>query len=148
LGLVWALAFATDGLNLLIIPLLVIACLVYTAGVSLVGLWFSAASRSSQRAVLGTLLAPLGLIGGPWIPWLLCSLPASHAFMQFQIGLTPPLAIAFLTLGWDNPKNNELPHALLGLFVWAIGTFVLWAQLKFRFADLIGQRTPIRRRTM
>ena len=72
LAFVWGLGVLGGGLNLLAVPLLVLAWCVYAAAMASIGLWFSLVSRTSLRAVLYTILAAIGLSVGHWLIWLPC----------------------------------------------------------------------------
>ena len=72
LAFIWGVGVLGCGLNLLAVPLLVLAWCVYAAAMASLGLWFSLVSRTSMRAVLYTILAAVGLAVGHWLIWLPC----------------------------------------------------------------------------
>ena len=101
LGLMYALGLVSGGLHPLALGLLVVAWLIYAGTVSMLGLWFSVASRTTLRAALWTLIATADAGAGHWLLWIffypiLSSIfPDAEAMqwlLKFQIGLTPPIA--------------------------------------------------------
>jgi ABC-type transport system involved in multi-copper enzyme maturation permease subunit len=162
LGLIWALALATDALSVWALPLLVLAWLVYAATLAGVGLWFSTVSRNTGRATVWTLVATLGLTMGHWGVWCFWFPIADRGIIpyalvelaqEFEVGLTPPLVFGWL-LPWSGeawtPSGRpdltarHVVVALLGLACWAAVAVSLWVVTSARLRRLTG-RAPLER---
>jgi ABC-type transport system involved in multi-copper enzyme maturation permease subunit len=63
LAAIWVVGLITSTLRPFAVPLLVLACLVYTALAASVGLWFSLVCRTTLRAMFWTLIV-LVMVGG------------------------------------------------------------------------------------
>jgi hypothetical protein len=156
LGLIWLLALATGGLHPFAIPFVMAAWLVYAFTLSMLGCWFSVVSRTSTRAIVYTLLSTVGLAVGHWLPWF-CCIPlmmfgpgrggGGEAFMHlgmFQVGITPPAALGFLTFyardfgpGYGMPSTpGFIGYSFCGLFVWLVGGIALCSLTLDRFRRL------------
>jgi ABC-type transport system involved in multi-copper enzyme maturation permease subunit len=155
LGSVWLLALATGGLHPFALPLLLGAWLIYAFFASMLGCWFSIVSRSSQRAIVFTLLAVVGLTSGHWLVWCCCgpmlaagggagSGDALLHVLEFQAGITPSVALAFLTFH-DQDFQHQYPggglpqligYSVCGLFVWLCVGLFLWHVTLERFRRL------------
>jgi ABC-type transport system involved in multi-copper enzyme maturation permease subunit len=165
LGSVWLLALATGGLHPFALPFLLGAWLIYAFFASMLGCWFSIVSRSSQRAIMATLLSVVGLTSGHWLVWCCCgpmvaaggggpgSGEAVLHVLQFQAGITPSAALGFLTFyeqdfGHHDPVGG-LPqligYSLCGLFVWlCVGLFLWHVTLeRFRRVTLRGAEAEL-----
>jgi ABC-type transport system involved in multi-copper enzyme maturation permease subunit len=144
--LIWGLGLALGGLSPAALPLLVFAWLAYAAVFAQVGLFFSTASRSSMRATVWTLLVLLGVCFGHFLPWMCCMFspmawgPMSGAddVGRFQLGLTPPIALGFLSFcRWDFPAGGwaggadimirMVSSSVLGTIIWGMAALFLWA---------------------
>jgi hypothetical protein len=154
LFLIASLGVATSGLDLRAIPALLLAWLVFAAFQAGLGLWFSVRSRTTQRALLGTLLATAAFGAGHWLAWVLVLpviswLKGPHAlstgWLDLQaLGLTPPLTLAFLAFpppdhgGWRNADWQwALDPLLRGLVFWAVGAVVFWFLALARFRQTL-----------
>ena len=134
LGVMWLIAMVFGGISILALPLLVIAWFVYAAFLSLLGCGFSIIASSSQRAIVYTLLATVGLSVGHWLPWF-CCIPIGgpgrevEHLAKFQAGLTPPAVLGILPFfRHDHREVAELVgFSVCGLFIWTCGTLFLWA---------------------
>ena len=168
LALVWGLGVVGGGLNLLAVPLLVLAWGVYAAAMASLGLWFSLVSRTSMRAVLYTILAAVGLAVGHWLIWLPCGClmfargfpaEAGRWLLMAQGGLTPPAVLGgYFCFGYDERIPPDLfgqfiAFGLCGLVVWGVFAWMVWQATNNRFkrdggrADVgaIRYRKPRRR---
>jgi ABC-type transport system involved in multi-copper enzyme maturation permease subunit len=155
LGLIWCVGIFAGGLDFRAIPLLVVVWLVLAAFLASLGLWFSVVSRTSQRALLGTLLATAGLTAGHWLLWVVVlpvvswlggSGAAPNRLVDLQaMGLTPPLTLAWLALpaqetgrwissDWDWARDPILQ----GLWFWALGAAVLGIRAGARFRAAVA----------
>jgi ABC-type transport system involved in multi-copper enzyme maturation permease subunit len=163
LGLIWGIGLVTTGLNVLALPLVVAAWVVYAAFLSNLGLWFSAVCKTSLRATIWTIMSALIFFGGHWLCWL-CCIPFFIAgggpgrgfenVFQFQsFGLTPPVGFAWLAFQGQEFRDafgREEPYkytafALFGLVIWGAAALGLWGATCARFRAITG-RMPIRRR--
>lgn len=147
LAAIWAMALAVGALNVLAVPLMTLSWLVYAAGCSAIGLWFSLVCRTALRATLWTLSMLFMLTAGQWIlSSLFLYLPlaivdAESVFedlARWQLGITLPAAVmVFGFRGSDFNDNYEFViffvAAILGLIVWAFATYALWRRTLTRF---------------
>jgi ABC-type transport system involved in multi-copper enzyme maturation permease subunit len=163
LCLIWGLGLVTTGLNVLAVPLVIGAWIIYAIFLANLGLWFSTSCRTSLRASIWTIMTTLMCFGGHWLFWL-CCIPffltgggpgrAFEDIAQFQLfGLTPPFSIGMLAFHGEEfremPREEPykfLAFALFGLMIWSAAALGLWAATCARFRTLSG-RAPIRRRT-
>lgn len=153
MGLVWfgtilLLALFTGGLNILALPLVLGAWLVYASFFALLGLWFSMVARSKLVATCATIGATLLLSVGHWLIWM-CCMPLiilleprgrgpSDFFeyiAKFQAGNTPPFVLGWLMFSSESVNRQfgsrrefaELTaFSLVGLFLWGSACVVLW----------------------
>jgi hypothetical protein len=162
LSMIWGLGLLTTGLNVLALPLVVGAWIVFAVFLANLGLWFSVSCRTSLRSTIWTILATLMCFGGHWLAWL-CCIPffltgggpgrAFEDIAQFQLfGLTPPFSIGMLA--FHGEEFHEMPReepykflafALFGLVIWSAAALGLWGATCARFRAISG-RAPIRRR--
>ncbi len=86
-------------------PLLLLVWLVYAALLAAVGLWFSVACRTSLRALVGSMLALLGMCLGPWLLFI------SYLPLLFTAANPGPVVshVSVIELTWTPPA------ALLGM---------------------------------
>lgn len=148
LAFIWGLGVLGCGLNLLAVPLLVLAWCVYAAAMASLGLWFSLVSRTSMRAVLYTILAAVGLAVGHWLIWLPCGClslwrgfpaEAGRWLVMAQGGLTPPAVLGgYFPFGYEEHLPSEIfgqfiAFGLCGLVVWGVFAWMVWQATNNRF---------------
>ena len=148
LAFVWGLGVLGGGLNIMAVPLLLLAWCVYAAATASLGLWFSLVSRTSLRAVLYTILAAVGLSVGHWLVWLPCGClalwgggPADGVphLIAAEGGLTPPAVLGgYLSFGYDEHMPSELfgefiVCGLIGLAVSGVFAWMVWQATNERF---------------
>jgi ABC-type transport system involved in multi-copper enzyme maturation permease subunit len=162
LATIWAIGVLTGGLNVIVIPWLVVAWLVYAAFLAAMGLYFSARGRSGLQATLWTLIFSVALSGSHWLPTLVLGTPTARP-RYFGVdsdwwgifhtyALTPPVALAWLGFRGTEFYLRYIPdfggtgweHFLAimeGLVLWGLGTmfFLLLSNARFRMS--VG-RTP------
>jgi ABC-type transport system involved in multi-copper enzyme maturation permease subunit len=167
LAAIWGLGVLTGGLHLLALPLVVAAWLIFAAFLAVLGAWFSIVTRTSLRATTWTLLAAGTLGVGHWLIWACCgpllmlgrgaagSERGLEYLLKFQAGLTPPASLAFLQFsGYDFGDSYGLGREVLevvacclfGLFVWIIGTALLWGAVSNRFRAVTNRLAVTRHR--
>jgi ABC-type transport system involved in multi-copper enzyme maturation permease subunit len=151
LALIWLLGLATGGLDVVTVPWLFMAWLVYAGFLAVLGLWFSITSRTSLGATLGTLAAAGMAGGGHWLLSLLCLFPLAlltgprdeygwlvHALL---FGLTPPVALSWLAFRGHDVQlplvsiANEDPWGALGALVGGLVLYTAAAGLGWRWTD-------------
>jgi ABC-type transport system involved in multi-copper enzyme maturation permease subunit len=167
LCLVWGIGLITDGLDIVSLPWLVLACSVYASFLAGLGLWFSVRSPTTLHATLGTLAMAAVVSFGHWVTLFWAPQvtftrglrPANDSivgsFRDFQLyGLTPPVSLAWLSFRGSefgvpyvgSPGNPW--HSMLGLsaglVVWSVAAFVLWRSAVRRFRQSTN-RLPVRR---
>jgi ABC-type transport system involved in multi-copper enzyme maturation permease subunit len=149
LSVVWAIGLVTGGVNLLCVPLQCIAWLFPAMFVGSLGLYFSAACKTTLRAITWTVFGALIALGGHWVcVGMGCYLPLSAMnyrdrefewMLKLEAGLTPPFLFAVVPV--ENPEeysrhNNEdfLAWAVVAQFIWVVAALPMWhrAHMKFR----------------
>ncbi|HEV3117982.1 MAG TPA: ABC transporter permease subunit, partial [Gemmataceae bacterium] len=167
LCLVWGIGLITDGLDIVSLPWLVLACFVYASFLSALGLWFSVRSPTTLRATLGTLATAAVLSFGHWLILIFFSVPTGmrpqanpigdELLRAIQLyGLTPPVSLAWLSFRGsefgvpyvttgspDNPWHSLL-GLLAGLVLWSVAAVALWRRGVRRFRQSTN-RLPARR---
>jgi ABC-type transport system involved in multi-copper enzyme maturation permease subunit len=154
LAAVWWLGWWTGGLQAAAVPWFLLAWLVFAAFLAGLGLWFSVVSRTTQRALLWTLLATAGFWGGHWLlwialvpvaRWLVGANLAPEWLTQFQLlGLTPPVTLGFLASSGEGAEPwgqfwDLLATIRLGLILWALGAVFFWVLASARFRRNFGR---------
>jgi ABC-type transport system involved in multi-copper enzyme maturation permease subunit len=167
-GAIWAVGIVTGGLQVLAVPLLLVAWTVYAGFVAAVGVWFSLVCRTSLRASIWTMLVAVTASVGHWFLMILCvylplqSLSGPEAMSQGRwvlechlFSLTPPATLFALTLqGWEFQDDWTLLSAddawrytwfaLGGVVVWAGMTVLLGILTHARFL-VLAHRRPLPR---
>ena len=163
LCLIWGLGLITTGLNVLALPLVAGAWLIFAVFLANLGLWFSVSCRTSLRASIWTIMTTLLCFGGHLLCWL-CFIPffimggpsGSKGFediAQFQsFGLTPPITMGWLAFqGYefrDTPREEPfkfMAFSLFGLVLWSAAALGLWAVTCARFRAISGRAPRLRR---
>jgi ABC-type transport system involved in multi-copper enzyme maturation permease subunit len=167
LGAIWFLAVVTGGMNVLALPLLVIAWFVFAAFLATLGMWFATVSPGTLQATLWTLLATVGLAFGHWMIWMCCGPVMALTFMnsgpdrvlmelvewawKFEaFALTPPVTIGFLAFHGREFEHGSsemlecLACAVVGLMGWLAAAVGLGALTSARLRQVTG-RTAWRR---
>jgi hypothetical protein len=152
IGAIWACGVLTGAMYVPALALMVAAWAVYAALIGVLGLWFSAGSRTTLRANMGALTATVMVGGGHWLLWLTCCAPVAisigydsgtHQFVEpvrdFELyALTPPSAFVWPVLSTEYRNDAETDKAvaltLVGLVLWVVATVVWWRATCRRFA--------------
>jgi ABC-type transport system involved in multi-copper enzyme maturation permease subunit len=135
LGAAWAVGLVTGGVNLLAVVLQMLAWLAPAMFLASVGLYFSAASKTTLRATTWTLLTAVFALGGHWLVLFMCCYfplflvahgPGDIQYaIHFELGLTPPAVFAWVPFREWNELNwfgDGFPgFAVLGMFLWCVG---------------------------
>jgi hypothetical protein len=160
----------TEQTNWLAVPVLVVACLVYAAFGTSVGLWFSLKCRTTLRAMFCTLVVLIVTCGGHQVvTWFIGPLVSDQipvmqggsAFLkppwfkrldEFQsYGLTPPTTLYHLASSKDiveslHPINlTRLGDCVLGLGVYAACATLLLLAVFNWFDRATGRVSEARR---
>jgi ABC-type transport system involved in multi-copper enzyme maturation permease subunit len=146
-GTMLTVAVLSGGIHLLAVPLVITEWFVYAVFFAMVGMGFSMSCQSSMRATVYTVLTTLMLGGGHWLVMgLCCYIPAAtlmrggnpgsflEYLMKFQAGMTPPFVMGLSAYSWDDLGRNfnrrefgeVIAFCLVGLFLWAMGSLILW----------------------
>jgi ABC-type transport system involved in multi-copper enzyme maturation permease subunit len=157
LGAIWFLGIVTGGLHILALPLLMVAWLVYAGVFSALGMWCSAACRTTLRATIWTLTWVLALSVGHWMVTSMgCFIPLSYAgangrsfewLLKIQAGQTPPFVLGFLAFQGEEFDRGYGTHELIelclcclfGLACWAALAIVFWFKAHSRFCAMTGR---------
>ena len=157
LGLIWIIALLTRAMHPLVVPLFLVAWLVYASFLAGVGIWFSTACRTSLRATFYT-LAVCALLGGGHYLLYSCFIPVGPIrglfgdFMGILSAFAPPRVLYGLTAaeyeffqeGW----GLWTILAYFALFFWALGALFIWTITRSRFRRMtsrISSRRPPQR---
>lgn len=158
LASIYGLGILVGSINWLTLPLMIVAWLIYTAVVALLGLWYSVVCRTSTSATVWTYLSTAGLGVGHWFD-MLCMIPlfiagqygALRYLVLMQAGFTPPFALGvsfFIReeIGGrhSNPEiADQLGYGLAGLGAWLVIAVVLWLLTSSRFQLMCGRNTLV-----
>jgi ABC-type transport system involved in multi-copper enzyme maturation permease subunit len=151
LGIVWGLGVLTGGVNVLALPLLVLAWWIYAAFLTNLGLWFSLNLRNTLHATVGTLAAVFLLsvfcrlaalnFQGLSPEWL--SLELTRIF---DVGLYPPVAFTWLCFPYsgnltraDAGSADYIRACLIGLVIYSSLAWGLWKLNLRRFRRVTFQ---------
>jgi ABC-type transport system involved in multi-copper enzyme maturation permease subunit len=147
LAIVWGIGLAAGAVHPLAPVGFVLAWLVYAAFAASLGLWSSAANRSTHLSSFWTLFFLGAAVLASWLaafditPWM-SSVEA--------LGLSPPLALGLLIFSpgdvrtWAEPKSEwSFNGILLGLAVWGTGAAVLWGLARIRFRVVTGREARL-----
>jgi ABC-type transport system involved in multi-copper enzyme maturation permease subunit len=116
LGILWLGGTLLAGLNILSLPLLLLAAAIFAAFIAWLGLFCSVVCRTTVRATLWT----LGVLAA------LLVAPLALGIRQLA-GFSPIASLAVLTFGYNRiPAAEELEPVLAWLVVYALATFFLW----------------------
>ena len=154
LALIWLIGIATGTLCWWCVPLFALAWLLVAGFLAAMGIWFSVATRTAQRALFWTLLGSSAFCAGHWLVWMLVmpvisglrgSRSGSSWLTEFQsLGITPPLTLAFLAYPSQSVESwtwADWEWALVPLFrgalFWVIGTVVFARSPRFDFETCI-----------
>jgi hypothetical protein len=160
LGLIWAISVVTGGVQVLALPLILMAWVTYAAVGAGIGLWFSVGSKSSLRAIVASLATMIFLCGGHWLmTGLFCYFPMAAIgirnrdtmewMVNLQLGQTPPFVMGLFAYHGHEFENSWSTRdvvrwtitSLFGVGCWAGLVPVLWLLVKRRFEQVTG-RTP------
>jgi hypothetical protein len=167
LGAVWAVGLVTGAVAVPAVVLELFAWLAPAAFVAAVGLYCSAACRTTLRATTWALLATLFAGGFHWLCTGMCFYAPLAIVgeaggldltwtMEFELGMTPPVVFGWLPYRELNDlkfgSDNRFPGlVVLGLFLWCVATAVVGHLAHERFRQLThrdtGDRGPAPRVT-
>jgi ABC-type transport system involved in multi-copper enzyme maturation permease subunit len=162
-GVVWIIGLVTGGVSMLCVPLQCIAWVCPALFVGSLGLYFSAACKTTLRAIPWTVFGALIALGGHWVcVGMGCYLPLSvmnmrerdfEWLLKLESGLTPPFLFAVVPV--ENPEqyfrhNNEdfVGWAVVAQFIWLVASMLMWHRAHMRFRRLTNRtevRSPARR---
>jgi ABC-type transport system involved in multi-copper enzyme maturation permease subunit len=162
LGLIWLLGLVTGGLHILALPVLLTAWFIYAGVFSALGMWCSAACRTTLRATIWTLTWVLAISVGHWMLTSMgCYIPLASAgansrsfewLLKVQAGQTPPFVLGFLQFHgeeFERPYSSSEAIELclccvFGLACWTVLAVILWFKAHSSFCAMTG-RGPFRR---
>jgi ABC-type transport system involved in multi-copper enzyme maturation permease subunit len=156
---IWGLGVLTGGMSVTMLPLIIIAWLIFAGASASLGLWYSVTSKSSLKALLATLFVGLLITLGHWLPTICCGVcgvfgrtgpnDAAETLMQIQLGLTPQAVLAMLPFRTDDflehNRNHDFPpikmviFSMGGVFCWAIFAWGIWQATNERFKRLTSR---------
>jgi len=141
LVLIWVLGMVTGALHPVAFLALALAWTVYAGFMASLGLYFSVASKSTQRAAMWTLVSAI-LVFGAFI--LLAFDFSSGRFEAY--GVVPVVALAIVpSLGREYPAGTangfvDFSSVVVGLFLWGGIAVALGLLAGHRFRVEIGRR--------
>jgi ABC-type transport system involved in multi-copper enzyme maturation permease subunit len=175
LGTIWLVGLVTGGLFPLAVPYLLLSWFIYAFGAAGVGLWFSAHSKTTLRAIVWTILFLTMVSVGHWIimslfcyvPWNLMHMGMSDRntiefLLKFEAGQTPPFVLGWFAFCASNYEGRSgadkdidiIVYNFFGLVTWTIATTAIALGLLQRFrrqtnrlAIVRPQRRPARPRS-
>ncbi len=151
LTLIYGVGVACGAVKFYLVPLILLAWLIYAVALAGVGLWFSAMWKRTLRATVASLAAAVMLGGGHWLlTGVFCYMPLNALGVRghqtdwpayLQLGQTPPFVLGYLAMHggeWDSPYEEVAllkmgAASLFGLGCWAAATFGLWRLVLARF---------------
>lgn len=144
LGIIWLLGLIFQGLEFRSTLYLTLAFLIYNSFAASMGCFFSAALKSTTRALLTTVFWLIIWLGLHWVFVGLVLLLTSSGSMQgvyfFMLGMTPPFVFGFLahhphSMDFSdlNAGNEIMPYVITGMVINAglSALFFLLAQQRF-----------------
>lgn len=151
--LVWGVGLFTGGLHPLAIVCQAVLLLVYTSGMASYGLYVSVTAGSALRATILAIVGGLLLSFGHFLIWL-CCIPVMlvsrgpgpgdgiEMLVAFELGLTPPIAIALMGFGpWEMEHFGQhrqglwLVFGAAGVAAWLGISVYFWALATTRFRE-------------
>ena len=148
LGLLWVagiylIALVTGGLHLFAFPLVLASWFVFASVAALIGLGYSMSCSTTLRATVFTVLTCVGLGVGHWLIWFCCgpllffsgsSGDGPFYLMKFQLGLTPPVVLFFVTFFGGEFRTEfgdrfwveMIAFSIFGLFLWTLAGLFYW----------------------
>ncbi|HEY1378016.1 MAG TPA: ABC transporter permease subunit [Gemmataceae bacterium] len=157
LGAVWAIGLVTGGVGILAVPLQAVFWLAPAAFVAALGLYCSAACKTSLRATTWAILGTLVALGGHWVCTGMCVfLPLELAFSgagmalkwlyYLEAGLSPPFVFAVLPyreLSDLRDSEGLMPvMVVIGLVIWCAAAAVVGHLAHERFRQLTNRTAP------
>jgi ABC-type transport system involved in multi-copper enzyme maturation permease subunit len=152
LGFLWAFGMLLGGLNVLALPLVLLAWVVYAWLAAVIGLWCSLQCRNTLRATVLTLLLVVVAGVGPLVLWSWLDAVASFGGLRRELignfeayRLMPPVTLFLLAFQeTDFTPRGLLPletlhEVLLGVVAYAVLAAVLWNRLVARFGPVTGR---------
>src|SRR5262249_51183898 len=152
--LIWLLGLVTGGLHILALPLLLSAWFIYAGVFSALGMWCSAACRTTLRATIWTLTWVLAISVGHWMLTSMgCYMPLAYAgaggrnfewLLKLQAGQTPPFVLGFLQFHGeefqrDYGSNDVIELCLccvFGLACWTVLAVIFWFKAHSSFCAM------------
>jgi ABC-type transport system involved in multi-copper enzyme maturation permease subunit len=153
---VWAIGLFLGAVNPLILIPTAAVILLYTAGFSWIGLYFSMTARNTTVATVRAFFAALFFAGGFWILVVFCCiLPMPRmsrdfeAFFQTLLGITPPFVAGWMPmLYFDREDLGPFHHReegigvaapIIGTLVWLGFTVFLTVACRVKFRKLTNR---------
>jgi ABC-type transport system involved in multi-copper enzyme maturation permease subunit len=153
---VWLLALVLGGVNPLAMFLHIPAFLAPAMCFASIGLWCSAACRTTLRATAWTVALALLVGGGHWLCMSMCCyMPLSIVargtgrdlewIMLGELAVTPPFIFSwdafrdFSDLNFPDRKSLMGAYAVAGMVAWAFAARVVWSAARSRFERLTNR---------
>jgi ABC-type transport system involved in multi-copper enzyme maturation permease subunit len=151
LSVIWAIALVTGGVGFLAVPAQVVLWLIPALFVTAMGMFFSAACKTTLRAITWTIFGTLFAVGGHWVCMGMCcyaplAAAVSHTagdqslewLVEFEGALSPPFLFAMLPyreLNEFKSLDAKFPALLIAaqvLWLFAAAVIGHLAHAKFR----------------
>ncbi len=154
LGAVWAIGLVTGGVGILAVPAQVVFWLAPAAFVAALGLYCSAACKTTLRATTWAIVGTLMVLGGHWVCTGMCLfLPLEIAFsgsgldlkwlVYLETALSPPAVFAILPYhelaDWRDADGVFRVMLVVGLVVWCVAAAVVGHLAHERFRQLTNR---------
>lgn len=160
LFIIWIVGLFTGGLSFLAIPFLLAALVVYSAFAASLGLFFSAGSKSTTRALLGTLFWLVFWAGAHWVflgVFLVVTGltsgggPDGREIGMFGLGNTPPFVLSLFAFSdtamvTRGQAEDMTVYAFMGLLLSGLLALLFFALACQRFFLATGRVHTLDRR--
>jgi ABC-type Na+ efflux pump permease subunit len=165
IGVVWAIGLGTHlvgrvfgvtdgGIHWIAVPLQVIAWLCPALFLAALGLYFSAACKTTLRAITWTVFGALVALGGHWVcGGMGCYLPLSvmnvrdrdfEWLVNLEIGLSPPVLFGAVATPDPNDlfkQTNEttVMMSVIAQIIWIVGALLVASRAHVKFRRLTNR---------
>ncbi len=157
LGSIYTVALVLGGLHLFALPIVLTTWFVFSSVAAMIGLGFSMGAHGTLRATVYTVLTCVILGVGHWLLWFCCgpilffsgtSGDGAKYLVQFQMGVTPPVMLFFLSFFGDELAagtgetfwREMIGFSVFGLFLWTLAALFYWNGILVpRFRKITGR---------
>jgi ABC-type transport system involved in multi-copper enzyme maturation permease subunit len=151
LGVIWAIGLGTGSVGILAVPMQVIVWLAPASFLAAMGLYCSAACKTTLRATTWAIVGTLFALGGHWVcVGMCCYAPIGMAnsgrnmewLVELQAGLTPPFLFAMVPyreLRELSLDDKGPTMAVMAQLIWVMAAVVVGHLAHERFRQLTNR---------